>query len=52
MSELKKTSSYAGVAVLLAATALLTAPHHTVPDAFADRGEPFFPDFQDPNLAG
>ncbi len=51
MSELKKTSTYAGAAVLLAVIALLTAPRNSVPDAFADRGEPFFADFVDPNLA-
>ena len=51
MSELKKTSTYVGAAVLLSVIAVLTAPRNVVPDAFADRGEPFFPEFQDPNLA-
>jgi hypothetical protein len=51
MSELKKTSIFVGAAVVLALLALVTAPRNTVPDAFADRGEPFFPDFEDPNLA-
>ena len=51
MSELKKTTTYAGAAIVLAVLALLTAPRASVPDAFADRGEAFFPDFEDPNLA-
>jgi hypothetical protein len=51
MSEKKKTLSYAAVAILLAAFALATAPRKLTPDAFFDRGEAFFPEFQDPNAA-
>jgi hypothetical protein len=51
MSEKKKTLSYAAVAILLAAAALATAPRKLTPDAFFDRGEAFFPEFQDPNAA-
>jgi hypothetical protein len=51
MSELKKTLLVAGGAVALAVLAVVTAPHPRAPDAFADIGQPFFPDFQDPNSA-
>jgi len=51
MSEIKKTLSLAGGAAALALLALVTAPRPPAPDAFADRGEAFFPDFQDPNSA-
>ncbi len=51
MSELKKTLYLAGGAVVLALLAIATAPRPTIPEAFADRGEPFFPDFEDPNSA-
>jgi hypothetical protein len=51
MSELKKTLSFAGGAVLLAVLAAATAPRTPRPDAFTDVGEAFFPDLQDPNAA-
>jgi hypothetical protein len=51
MSELKKTLYLAGGAVVLALLAIATAPRPSTPDAFADRGEPFFPEFEDPNSA-
>ena len=51
MSELRKTLTFAGVAVLLGVGALVSAPRRTAPDAFFDVGEPFFPDFDDPELA-
>jgi hypothetical protein len=51
MSELKKTLFLAGGALGLALLALATAPRPPAPDAFADRGELFFPDFEDPNSA-
>jgi len=51
MSELKKTLSFAGGALVLAALAFATAPRAPRPDAFTDVGEAFFPDFQDPNAA-
>jgi hypothetical protein len=51
MSELKKTLSFAGGALVLALLAAATAPRAVRPDAFSDVGEPFFPEFQDPNAA-
>jgi hypothetical protein len=51
MSELKKTLFMAGGAAALALLAFVTAPRPPAPDAFADRGEAFFPDFEDPNAA-
>jgi len=51
MTELKKTLSFAGGALLLAVLAWATAPSAPRPDAFSDVGEAFFPDFQDPNAA-
>jgi hypothetical protein len=51
MSELKKTLVLAGSAAALALLALVTTPRPPAPDAFADRGQPFFPEFQDPNAA-
>ena len=50
-SELKLTKTLAGVALLLAVVAFATAPRNVTPNAFLDQGEPFFPDFQDPNVA-
>ena len=51
MSELKKTLSIAGIAVLLGAVAMVSAPRRAAPDAFFDVGEPFFPEFTDPEAA-
>ena len=51
MSELKKTLSVAGVAVLLAVVAVVSSPRRATPDAFFDVGEPFFPEFTDPEAA-
>ena len=51
MSETRKTMTYAGVALLLLGLAFLTAPRKITPDAFLDRGEAFFPEFTDPNVA-
>ncbi len=51
MSEKQKTLRFAGAAVVLALIAFITAPGKIEPDAFFDQGEPFFPDFQDPNSA-
>ena len=51
MSELKKTLSIAGIAVLLGAVAIVSAPRRAAPDAFFDVGEPFFPEFTDPEAA-
>lgn len=51
MNELKKTLSIAGIAVLLGAVAMVSAPRRAAPDAFFDVGEPFFPEFTDPEAA-
>jgi len=51
MSEIKKTAIFGGVAIVLALVALVSAPRRVVPDAFLDRGEAFFPEFSDPNVA-
>ena len=50
-SELKLTKTLAGAALLLAIVAIVTAPRNVTPSAFLDQGEPFFPDFEDPNVA-
>ena len=50
-TETKKTIAFGVVALLLASGAFLTAPRKVTPDSFADQGELFFPDFQDPNAA-
>jgi hypothetical protein len=51
MSQLNKTIIFCVVAVVLAALAFLTAPRKVTPEAFLDQGEPFFPQFTDPNTA-
>lgn len=51
MNQMKRTLIFCGVAVVLAALAFLTAPRKVTPDAFLDQGQPFFPDFTDPNVA-
>jgi hypothetical protein len=51
MSETRKTMTYAGVAFLLLLLAFVTTPRRTTPDDFVDRGESFFPEFTDPNVA-
>ena len=51
MSELRKTIVFVGAAVVLALIAAFSAPKRITPDAFLDQGEPFFPDFTDPNSA-
>lgn len=51
MSETNKTITFAGVALFLLLLAFVTAPGETTPDAFSDQGEPFFPEFTDPNTA-
>ena len=51
MYEIKKTAIYGGIAILLGALALLMSPKNVTPDAFLDQGQPFFPDFEDPNEA-
>ena len=51
MTEIKKTLITAGVAVLLGVVALVSAPRRSLPDAFFDVGQPFFPEFVDPESA-
>ena len=51
MSETRKTAAFGGVALVLLLFALLTAPQRAMPDDFLDRGETFFPEFTDPNVA-
>jgi len=51
MNETKKTLWFAGSGVVLAIIALLLAPGRITPEAFLDQGQPFFPQFTDPNEA-
>jgi hypothetical protein len=51
VGENRRTLVFAGVAIVLAALALVTAPRKITPSAFLDQGEPFFPEFTDPNAA-
>ena len=51
MNELRITLALGGAAVVLAVVALVSAPGRAVPDAFFDIGEPFFPEFTDPEAA-
>lgn len=51
MSELQKTQRIAGAAILLGVLAFASTPGRVVPDAFFDVGEPFFPEFTDPEAA-
>lgn len=51
MNESKKTVSFVGVALLLAVLAWLVSPRPYTPEAFADQGQAFFPQFTDPNVA-
>ncbi len=51
MNEMQKTMRYGGVALALMLLAFLTRPSVPRPDAFFDKGEPFYPNFTDPNTA-
>ncbi len=51
MDETKKTLTFVAVAVVLAILAFIAAPSKFTPEAFLDQGEPFFPEFVDPNTA-
>jgi hypothetical protein len=51
MSQMRKTIIFCAVAVVLAALAFLAAPKKVTPEAFLDQGQPFFPEFTDPNVA-
>ena len=51
MNETKKTIIYGSVAVVLAVLAFILAPKRVTPEAFIDQGEPFYPEFTNPNDA-
>ncbi|MFQ6113655.1 MAG: DUF4340 domain-containing protein, partial [bacterium] len=51
MNETQKTMIFGGVAIFLVLLAFITTPRRRTPDAFFDIGEPFFPEFTDPNVA-
>lgn len=51
MTESKKTMIFGAVALALMLLAFITTPGKVTPDAFLDQGEPFFPEFEDPNTA-
>jgi len=51
MSETRTTLYYCGAAIVLALVAFSLAPSPITPEAFLDQGEPFFPEFTDPNEA-
>jgi hypothetical protein len=49
-SEMKKTLAFVAVAVLLTGAAFVRVPDRTgSSETFRDQGQPFFPDFKDPN---
>ncbi len=51
MGENQRTLLYVGAAIVLALLAYLLAPRNITSDAFEDQGQPFYPEFQDPNEA-
>ncbi len=51
MNENKKTLWFLGAAVVLMILAIVVSPGRITPEAFIDQGEPFFPEFSDPNEA-
>ncbi len=51
MNETTKTVGVAIAAALCAVLTLATAPTRATPDTFVEIGDPFFPDFTDPNEA-
>ncbi len=51
MTETNKTLVFVGAAVVLALLAILLSPSPPQPEEFSDQGEPFFPEFTDPNAA-
>lgn len=48
MKETRKTLTFAAVAAVLAAAALMTTPRNPSSEVFSDQGKPFYPDFTDP----
>ena len=51
MGQMRVTIVFCAVAVVLAGLAYLATPRRVTPDAFLDQGQPFFPEFTDPNVA-
>ena len=51
MNELNKTATFIGIALVLGVVAFASAPRRSAPDLFFDVGEPFFPEFTDPEAA-
>jgi hypothetical protein len=51
MQEMKTTVWFVTIAAILVILAVLMAPRRITPDAFLDQGEPFFPEFTNPNDA-
>lgn len=51
LDENRKTLWFAGVALVLMVLAIIVSPRRITPEAFIDQGEPFFPEFVDPNEA-
>ncbi len=51
MDEIRRTLAFVAAAAVVTVAAFLAAPADPAPEAFSDRGEPFFPEFTDPNEA-
>lgn len=51
MQEMKTTVWFVAIAAILVVLAWILAPQRITPDAFVDQGEPFFPEFTNPNEA-
>ena len=51
MDESRKTILFASTALALVLIAWISSPGRITPDVFTDQGDPFFPDFEDPNEA-
>ena len=48
MNEMKKTILFVFAASVLAVAAIVVDPGRATPEIFSDQGEPFYPDFTDP----
>jgi hypothetical protein len=48
VNETRKTLTFAAVAAVLAAAALMSAPRNPSSEVFSDQGKAFYPDFTDP----
>lgn len=51
MDEKKKTIVFGATAIILLLLAFISSPGKVTPEAFLDQGQPFFPEFEDPNEA-